>query len=47
MKIEKLDKSFYITELPKGFDAQKIYRHLNTLIEEDFIKDYIDLIRNG
>lgn len=42
MKIEKIDGSFYITELPKGFDSKRIYTHLNKLIEEDFLKDYTD-----
>lgn len=34
--------SIYITELPKGYDAKKIYKLLNKHIENDFIKDYID-----
>jgi DNA gyrase subunit A len=42
MKFEKINGGYYITELPKGFDAKKIYSHLNKFIEEDFIKDYID-----
>ncbi len=33
---------FVINELPRGFDAQKIYRYLNKLIDKDIIKDYID-----
>lgn len=40
--IKYADESFYITELPKGYDAQRIYKQLNKLIDEDFIKDYID-----
>ena len=47
MKIEeKKNKSgkkvFCITELPRGYNANKIYKHLNKLVDEDFIKDYID-----
>lgn len=42
MIIEKRDETFYITELPRGYDATKIYRFLNKHIEADFIKDYID-----
>lgn len=42
MSIKESDGNFYITELPKGYDAQRIYKHLNKLIDEDFIKDYID-----
>src|SRR5690606_34609703 len=34
--------SIFISELPRGFDAQKVYKHLNKHIDEDFIKDYID-----
>ncbi|MCT4643088.1 MAG: hypothetical protein N4A33_12425 [Bacteriovoracaceae bacterium] len=32
----------YITELPKGYDAKKLYKFLNAQIEKDNIKDYID-----
>jgi len=39
---ENADGDVYIKELPKGYDAQKIYKHLNKLMDEDFIKDYID-----
>lgn len=42
MRIEEKSGKFYITELPRGYDAVKIYRHLNKLIDADFIKDYID-----
>lgn len=42
MKIEEIDGKFFITELPRGYDAKKIYRLLNKHIEADFIKDYID-----
>jgi DNA gyrase subunit A len=42
MNIEKIGDKFFITELPRGYDAKKIYRHLNKHIEADFLKDYID-----
>lgn len=42
MRIEKVGEKFFITELPRGYDAKKIYRLLNKHIESDFIKDYID-----
>jgi DNA gyrase subunit A len=31
-----------INELPRGYDAKKIYRHLTKYIEKDIIKDFID-----
>ncbi len=40
--LKEKDGTFYISELPKGYDAQRIYKHLNKLIDEDFIKDYVD-----
>ncbi len=40
--IEERGSSLYITELPKGWDAKRIYRHLNKMIDKDLIKDYID-----
>src|SRR3989339_1105380 len=42
MKIEKLGDKFFITEVPKGYDAAKIYRHLNKFIDKGDLKDYID-----
>jgi DNA gyrase subunit A len=42
MKIEQVGEKIFITELPKGFDAKKIYKHLNKFIDKDFLKDYID-----
>jgi DNA gyrase subunit A len=42
MGFKQVGDKFFITELPKGYDAQKIYRHLNKYIDSDFIKDYID-----
>jgi DNA gyrase subunit A len=42
MKIEEVSGSIYITELPRGYDASKIYRYLTKFIDEDYIKDFID-----
>lgn len=39
---EERDGSFFITELPRGYDAQRIYKHLNRLIDKDELKDFID-----
>ncbi len=35
-------ENIIINELPKGYDAQKIYRHLTKFIDNDYIKDFID-----
>ena len=42
LRVEQKGEKFFITELPRGYDATKIYRFLNKHIESDFIKDYID-----
>ncbi|MCO4753437.1 MAG: hypothetical protein KC478_03095 [Bacteriovoracaceae bacterium] len=42
MGFKKIGDKIFITELPRGYDAQKIYKFLNKHIESDFIKDYID-----
>ena len=42
MSFRQVGEKIFITEVPKGYDAQKIYRHLNKHIDNDFIKDYID-----
>lgn len=42
MGLKELDGGIYITELPKGWDAKKVYKHLNKFVDKDFIKDYID-----
>jgi DNA gyrase subunit A len=42
MKFEKIQGKYFITELPRGFDAKKIISHLNKMIELDIIKDYTD-----
>lgn len=42
MGFKEENGAIFISELPRGFDAQKVYKHLNKFIDEDFIKDYID-----
>lgn len=42
MRFEEMNGSIYITELPRGYDATKIYRYLTKYIEEDYLKDFID-----
>jgi DNA gyrase subunit A len=42
MRFEEINGSIYITELPRGYDATKIYRYLTKHIEEDYLKDFID-----
>jgi len=42
MGLKQYGENIHITELPKGFDAQRVYKHLNKFIEKDYIKDYID-----
>lgn len=42
MKFEEIGGSIFITEAPRGFDAQKIYKYLTKFIDNDYIKDFID-----
>lgn len=42
MGFKQISEKIYITELPRGYDAKKVYKLLNKYIDEDFIKDYID-----
>lgn len=42
MMFKEISGKIYITELPRGYDAKKIYKYLNKFIDQDFIKDYID-----
>jgi DNA gyrase subunit A len=42
MSFKKVGDKIFIVEVPKGYDAQKIYRHLNKHIDNDYLKDYID-----
>ena len=40
--VEKKGDKFFITELPRGHDAKKIYATLTKLMDGDVIKDFID-----
>ena len=42
MEFKQIGDKIFITEVPKGYDSSKIYRHLNKFMDNDFIKDYID-----
>jgi DNA gyrase subunit A len=42
MKFEMVNESIYITDLPRGYDAVKIYRLLGKYIDDGYLKDYID-----
>ncbi len=42
MGFKEISGKIYITELPRGYDAKKVYKFLNKHIDNDFIKDYID-----
>ena len=42
MKFEEKKNSIFITELPRGYDAQKVYKYLSKYIEKDYLKDFID-----
>lgn len=42
MSFRQSGEKIFINEVPKGYDAQKIYRHLNKHMDNDFLKDYID-----
>ncbi len=42
MSFEEKDGGIFITELPKGYDAVKIYKHLTKFIDSGLIKDFID-----
>ena len=42
MGLSEIDDKIFITELPRGYDAQKVYKFLNKFIDADFLKDYID-----
>ena len=42
MAFKQVGDKIFIVDVPKGYDAQKIYRHLNKHMDNDFLKDYID-----
>ncbi len=41
-KIEEKNEKFYLKEIPRGYDAKKIYAYLTKLMDKDIIKDFID-----
>jgi len=47
MKFEKIGEKVFITELPKGYDAQKTYRYLGKFMDNGFLKDFIDSTVNN
>ncbi len=47
MNIEQIGEKIYITDLPKGYDAKKLYSHLTKFIDKDFIKDFFDYSVNN
>ena len=42
MGFKEIGGKIFISELPRGYDAKKIYKLLNKFMDKDFIKDYID-----
>jgi DNA gyrase subunit A len=40
--IKEIDGKIVITELPKGWDAKRVYRHLHKFIDSDYLRDYTD-----
>ncbi|MBT6326702.1 MAG: hypothetical protein HOJ35_12085 [Bdellovibrionales bacterium] len=42
MNFEEINGKIYITELPRTYDATKLYKFLSKHIESGFLKDYID-----
>jgi DNA gyrase subunit A len=42
MRIEKIKDKIFITELPRGFDAVKVYKYLGKHMDNGFLKDFID-----
>lgn len=42
MGFKQVGDKIFINELPRGYDAQRLYRHLNKHMERDYLKDYID-----
>lgn len=47
MSFENKEGKIYITELPKGYDAQRTYKFINKFMEKDYVKDYIDSTVNN
>ena len=42
LKIEEIGGKIFITEIPRYYDAARIYRFLNRFVDQGFLKDFID-----
>tara|TARA_B100000925_G_scaffold291760_1_gene281235 strand:+ start:1600 stop:3036 length:1437 start_codon:yes stop_codon:yes gene_type:complete len=42
MRIEEVKGKIFITELPRGYDAVKVYKYLGKHMDSGFLKDFID-----
>ncbi|MBT3584997.1 MAG: hypothetical protein HN509_08825 [Halobacteriovoraceae bacterium] len=42
MRFEEIAGKIHITEIPRGYDAAKVYRFLTKWIDKDYIKDFTD-----
>ncbi|MCY4524618.1 MAG: hypothetical protein OXB84_07770, partial [Halobacteriovoraceae bacterium] len=42
MRFEEIDGKIYITEIPRNYNATRLYKFLSKFIEKDYIKDFID-----
>lgn len=42
IRIEEVGDKVFITELPKNYDASKVYKFLTKFIDANFIKDFVD-----
>ena len=42
MVFEEIGGKIFITEIPRNYDAIRLYKYLNKYIEDGFLKDYID-----
>ena len=42
MKFEQVGEKIYIKEIPRNYDATRLYRYLSKYIDSGFLKDFID-----
>ena len=42
MKFDEEDGKIFITEIPRNYNAERLYRFLSKFIDRDYIKDFID-----
>lgn len=47
LKVEKIGDQFVITEIPRGYDAARIYKFLNKFVDSGDLKDYLDFSENN